>query len=81
MDSKIQTKRLGKARTQTKNSKDRRVLPVALPRFFLPKESASYKKKQSFKQMTTRIHIPEKYTLEIRINGVLKSKVDFQIVS
>ncbi len=32
--------------------------------------------------MTTRIHIPEKYTLEIRINGVvLKSKVDFQIVS
>ncbi|EMJ66360.1 hypothetical protein LEP1GSC051_2169 [Leptospira sp. P2653] len=52
-----------------------------MPRFFLPKESASYKKKQSFKQMTTQIHIPEKYTLEIRINGVLKSKVDFQIVS
>ncbi|EKP12128.1 hypothetical protein LEP1GSC191_1210 [Leptospira borgpetersenii serovar Mini str. 201000851] len=50
-------------------------------RFFLPKESISYKKKQSFKQMTTRIHIPGKHTLEIHINGSLKSKVDFQVVS
>ncbi|AXR69022.1 DNA alkylation repair protein [Leptospira mayottensis] len=50
-------------------------------RFFLPKESVSYKKQQSFKQMTTRVHIPGRHTLEIQINGVLKSKVDFQVVS
>ncbi|TGL64455.1 DNA alkylation repair protein [Leptospira kmetyi] len=49
-------------------------------RVFLPKESVSYEKKQSFKQMTTRVHIPGKHVLEIHINGVLKAKTEFQVV-
>ncbi|EQA64368.1 hypothetical protein [Leptospira alexanderi] len=49
-------------------------------RTFQPKESVSYDKKQSFKQMTTRIHVPGKHTLEIHINGILKSKFDFKVV-
>ncbi|EKO77884.1 MULTISPECIES: hypothetical protein [unclassified Leptospira] len=66
------------AKTSGKTSK--KVFQVE-ERFFLPKETVSYEKKQSFKQMTTRIHIPGRHTLEIQINGVLKSKVDFQVVS
>ncbi|EMJ95614.1 DNA alkylation repair protein [Leptospira alstonii] len=49
-------------------------------RLFLPNESVRYEKKQSFQQMTTRVHVPGKHTLEVHINGVLKSKVDFQVV-
>ncbi|XDD50516.1 DNA alkylation repair protein [Leptospira sp. WS92.C1] len=49
-------------------------------RLFGPKEIVTYEKKQSFKQMTTRKHIPGKHTLEIHINGDLKSKIDFRVV-
>ncbi|WP_078128294.1 DNA alkylation repair protein [Leptospira alexanderi] len=49
-------------------------------RTFQPKESVSYDRKQSFKQMTTRTHVPGKHTLEIHINGILKSKFDFKVV-
>ncbi|UMQ60050.1 DNA alkylation repair protein [Leptospira interrogans] len=49
-------------------------------RLFQPNESTSYQKKQSFKQMTTRVHISGKHVLEIYINGNLKSKTDFQVI-
>lgn len=49
-------------------------------RFFNPKESVFYERKQSFKQMTTRVHVPGKHTLEILINGLSKSRIDFQVV-
>jgi 3-methyladenine DNA glycosylase AlkC len=49
-------------------------------RLFDPKESVEYERKQSFKQMTTRVHFPGKHTLEIHINGEAKSKIDFQVI-
>ncbi|AOP32711.1 DNA alkylation repair protein [Leptospira tipperaryensis] len=50
-------------------------------RLFGPKESIQYERKQSFKQMTTRVHVPGKHILEIHINGDVKSKIDFQVIS
>ncbi|MBM9499976.1 DNA alkylation repair protein [Leptospira sp. 201903071] len=49
-------------------------------RFFDSKKSVEYERKQSFKQMTTRVHIPGKHSLEIHINGEAKAKVDFQVI-
>lgn len=49
-------------------------------RTFLPGESARYDKKQSFKQMTTRIHVPGKHRIEIHINGDSKAAIEFRVV-
>ncbi|TGK32741.1 DNA alkylation repair protein [Leptospira gomenensis] len=49
-------------------------------RTFLPGESVRYDKKQSFKQMTTRVHVPGKHRIEVHINGNPKAAIEFRVV-
>ncbi|MCB0480821.1 MAG: DNA alkylation repair protein [Flavobacteriales bacterium] len=44
------------------------------------KESRTFKKYQSFADMSTRKHHPGEHKLAIRINGVIKSEVNFTVI-
>lgn len=46
---------------------------------FSPKETKVYERKQSFQQMTTRIHSPGLHKLEIIVNGETKAKAEFKV--
>ncbi|GBF38463.1 DNA alkylation repair protein [Leptospira johnsonii] len=48
-------------------------------REFSPKETKVYERKQSFQQMTTRIHSAGIHKLEIIVNGETKAKADFNV--
>ncbi|MGJ4789161.1 DNA alkylation repair protein [Leptospira koniambonensis] len=48
-------------------------------REFSPKETKVYERKQSFQQMTTRIHSPGIHKLEIIVNGETKAKAEFKV--
>ncbi|TGM88659.1 DNA alkylation repair protein [Leptospira licerasiae] len=49
-------------------------------RKFFPKETKVYERKQSFQQMTTRIHSPGIHKLEIIVNGETKAKAEFKVI-
>ncbi|TGL57685.1 DNA alkylation repair protein [Leptospira sarikeiensis] len=46
---------------------------------FSPMEVKKYIRKQSFQQMTTRVHFPGTHKLEIIVNGETKAKAEFSV--